>query len=600
MPRRATAAVCAAIALVVCALANGQTTSPAFQPFFRMGASTDYRSSNRLSAFQSSDPGPTSNTLSPSVYGYQSGDGSADGDGELGGVDSYPAITEGHAVGFTLTSTDYIRGFEDYLGGSSPHGTATGPIMYVGNYGGIGADLSVIGLNTSDGGGDGTIELSASGLIIQATNFDAEQMKADPNESLLQATIITIQSQLAIIDTQLSAAGGGSGDGYEAYQASIEQLQLAQHSAIDLQVKLLTAIATDPSSMVMPSQFDAEVASLNNQLSLLDTALVNLGSSGYTPPAAEEVPVGDDTRTADDIDGNGSSGTYRVLADIDGDGVIESGEVIAVVNNFGDLHTFNVFFDSVYVEAERDFTSFELMKQHVLFGDAGLNTADTGWRFEAYRNEWAFAAGDEVRGTWGLLPERTEAIAWAPLQELAEQSRFSLYSTAGLRSLLLDERFYFDGRGSILGRTAVEQENGHYVVGPQLGLGAVAEASMFRFEAVALGLVGYGRVESRQHGVFGEEAVPGALNLPAAALATRSAYKSDDEQVAWHGETRLTASCQLTQQLRFDATWRWYVTGPVYDAAGSIAWNAPDFGYQPTDGDAAYGNDWFLGLTYGW
>ncbi|TWT95230.1 hypothetical protein Pla108_33730 [Botrimarina colliarenosi] len=303
-------------------------------------------------------------------------------------------------------------------------------------------------------------------------------------------------------------------------------------------------------------------------------------------------------RQADDLDGNGQAGTFRVLSDVDGDGDIEPDEVIGIINNFGDLHTFNVFYDQLVVESHRDFMSFELMKQHLLFGDPGADTADTGWRFEAYRNEWSAAAGDEVRGTWGLAPERLESIDRGWLRDIAEQSRFSLYSTAGLRSLFVDDRFFFQGTGSILGRSGVEQTIDHAVVGPQLGLGAVAEASVFRFEAVALGLVGYGRVENRQRGLFGEEAIPGALNRAATARTSASRYASDEEQVAWHGETRLTGSCQLTQRLRFDATWRWFVTGPVYDAASSIAWNAPDFGFQPTAGDAAYGNDWFLGLTY--
>jgi hypothetical protein len=320
--------------------------------------------------------------------------------------------------------------------------------------------------------------------------------------------------------------------------------------------------------------------------------------SGDSESGLEGVPVGDDTRFADDLDGKATSYVTRVLADIDGDGVIEPGEVIGIVHNFGDLHTYDVGFDEIAIKTERDFTSLELMKQHVLFGDATTNQATTGWRFEAFRNDWSAALGDEVRGQWAVRPERREAIRWTPLRELAEQSRCSVYSTAGLRGLWLEDRFAFDGRDSILGHTWVDQNQDQLVIGPQLGLGAVAEASMFRLEFVTLGLVGYGRVESQQHSFFGANPTPGVLNGSAAPQAISSQYRSNEEHVAWHGETRLTASCQLTQQLRFDATWRWFVSGPIDDAAGSIVWNAPACGMQPTDGDAAYGNDWFLGLTY--
>lgn len=307
----------------------------------------------------------------------------------------------------------------------------------------------------------------------------------------------------------------------------------------------------------------------------------------------------DDTnRTADDIDGNGNAGVTRVLADIDGDGVIEEGEVIAILNNFGELHTFNVYFDQVIVESNEDFSSLELVKQHVFFADHGVNTGDTGWRFEAYHDDWSAAVGDEVQGLWGLSEEALDSVSKPWLRDLLDETRFSTYGTAGLRSLMLDRRFAFEGRGSILGRTWVDQQIDHYLVGPQLGLGVVAEASIFRFEAVTMGLMGYGRVENRQRGTFGEEAVPGALNRAATARIAENQHKSDEEQLAWHGETRLTGSCQLTQRLRFDATWRWYVTGPVYDPAGSIEWKVPDFGFRPTAGDEAYGNDWFFGLTY--
>jgi hypothetical protein len=312
----------------------------------------------------------------------------------------------------------------------------------------------------------------------------------------------------------------------------------------------------------------------------------------------ESVPVGNDTRQADDNDDNGYPGVFRVFSDVNGDGVIDPLETVAIINGFGDLYTYNIAFDEVSFEASRDFTSLELMKQYVLFGDASVNSATTGWRFEAYHNEWSAVIGDEVRGQWAVRPERSETIGWKPLRELVEESRVSFYSTAGLRSLWLDDSFALDAQGSLLGHAWVEQENDHYVLGPQLGLGAVAEASMFRLEFVTLGLVGYGHLESEQRNAYGEEFQPGTLNRSASAQAISNDYESSEDHVAWHGETRLTASCQITQQLRFDATWRWFVTGPVYSAGESIVWEAPDFGLHQPDDDAAYGSDWFLGLTY--
>lgn len=90
------------------------------------------------------------------------------------------------------------------------------------------------------------------------------------------------------------------------------------------------------------------------------------------------VPVGNDTRVADDLDGNGNPGFVRIIGDFDGDGLVEAHETIATINNFGDLHTFNVFFDRIEATETFQVSGGELMKQHVFFGDDGINTLLSG------------------------------------------------------------------------------------------------------------------------------------------------------------------------------------------------------------------------------
>ncbi len=50
---------------------------------------------------------------------------------------------------------------------------------------------------------------------------------------------------------------------------------------------------------------------------------------------------------ADDLDGNGSSGTIRVLADINGDGVIEGHEVIAIVGGYSGVAASTPFLEEL-------------------------------------------------------------------------------------------------------------------------------------------------------------------------------------------------------------------------------------------------------------
>lgn len=364
-------------------------------------------------------------------------------------------------------------------------------------------------------------------------------------------------------------------------------------------------MVTDSSNANLAVDWDLGTTASSSYSQTIASTSLYVGNVGATFNDIQTVSISDsssgvsaESRVADDLDGNGQAGYIRILADLDGDGLIGSNEVVGLVSNFSDLHTFNVSFDHLTLEDERHFTSLEFAKQHVFFAAGGENLPTTGWRFEAYHDDWHASLGDEVRGLWRATPDAFESISWDPLRKVIQETRFSLFGTAGLRGIHHDNDFYFLGTGSILGRTEVEQTIDHYAFGPQLGFGVVAEASMFRFEAVALGLVGYGRVENEQRGIFGEEAIPGALNRSATARTSRLAIESDEEHVAWHGETRVTGSCQLTQRLRFDATWRWFVTGPAYDALGSVAWNAPDFGFQQTASGRFYSSDCFLGLTY--
>jgi hypothetical protein len=252
-----------------------------------------------------------------------------------------------------------------------------------------------------------------------------------------------------------------------------------------------------------------------------------------------------------------------------------------------------------YADTELEISSLEVMKQFYWTTDGELNSIAEGWRLDGFAGDGMAGIGDEARGHWALNQDAAGSLPYAWMTRVAESTRLSGYTTVGLRGIETDTEYYFLGTGSILGRVEVQQTIDQQVLGPQIGLGVVAEASMFRLEAVALGLVGYGRAEYYQRGAFGEAAIPGALNRSAVARTTVSQpIQSDEEHVAWHGETRLTGSCQITQRLRFDVTWRWFVTGPVYDPGESVLWNAPDFGFQQTGGEAAYSSDWFLGLTY--
>jgi hypothetical protein len=177
--------------------------------------------------------------------------------------------------------------------------------------------------------------------------------------------------------------------------------------------------------------------------------------------------------------------------------------------------------------------------------------------------------------------------------------RYSLYTTAGVRYLKTEDDFFFEGRGSIIGRTFVETMIDHDLVGPQLGVGGVVENGMWRFEAALLALLGHQRVEYFQRGVFGVEPIPGALNRSATPRTTASPIQTAaDDEFAWNGELRLTTSCYLTPSLRADVGWRGVVTSGIRDAAGGAAWDVPNFGLNESNGDTEAYDYWVLSLSY--
>lgn len=253
------------------------------------------------------------------------------------------------------------------------------------------------------------------------------------------------------------------------------------------------------------------------------------------------------------------------------------------------------FYDNVGFDNYVHTSNFEIMKQHLLYGQASDNSWRSGWRTDLYESDWSGGVGDEVRGLRSPNLQELESIRHEWLRDLLLHARASSYATVGLRLQRYDSRYEFLGTGSILGRTNVVQENRHSFFGPQMGLGVVLEGQMLRFEAVALGMVGRGSVSFDQESVFGTEAVPGALNRSATARATSTSYENDLERVVWLGETRVSAG---TQHLRFDATWRWLAIGQVFDAQSMVEFSAPSFGMVSVEGDTDYVSDIFLGLTY--
>ncbi|TWT43291.1 BBP7 family outer membrane beta-barrel protein [Botrimarina hoheduenensis] len=254
--------------------------------------------------------------------------------------------------------------------------------------------------------------------------------------------------------------------------------------------------------------------------------------------AEQEDSAGDDDTyegaAADDLDGDLFGGSFFILADLNGDGTIDDDERIAQITDFDDLYTFNVFFDTVTTRNVTEMNGVEWMLTHQI---------DQSHRLEQGRSD-------------------------------------RLQFSYGVRFLRLQDRFSMVGLGSILGRTSVSAEIDNQLVGPQLGLRWTRDRGKWDFSVDGRVMFAYNRADIDQYGVFGEEAIPGALNRSASARTTTSVYGKFEDDFSPLAELRLEARYKLTRALALKIGYTAQYVDNIQRASQSVIYRAPDFGVK--------------------
>jgi hypothetical protein len=497
------------------------------------------KSSPYTSQSETAVPGPDpdyAGSLEPGVDGNLQGDGPTNDLFALG----FGSV----AVNFNLPTPDFLSGYRDYFnnGVGAAGGTQTGPIMYVGNYGAFQDDNQPFDI--TDNPGFGVVNVNDALAAINTYNLQAsDPPTTDPNETILQQQINRI---LADVNRARTVTIGLDEDD----QVLLDGLAFDIVDAVIALQTAQNALAQANAGMVPPNQLGTEIAAVTAALAVYNSTLALI---------VLEVEDGDgegdqtdiDTRLADDLDGNGQAGTFRVLADIDGDGTIEPGEVIAIINNYGDLHTFNVFFDQVTIRNRTEIDGVEVMRMH-----------DISTRHKMEQGRF-----DDMRFTYGV------------------------------RFLQVKDDFYFQGTGSILGRTSVDTDAENQIVGPQIGLKWTRVDGPWDFSLEARGMAGYNIVDVDQYGVFGEEAIPGALNRSASARTTTSVDGDRFDEFSPIGELRAQLKYRLADSISLQAGYTAKFVGNVHRGSTATAWNAPDFGIYDRKGDL-FTNGLNLGVEF--
>ena len=463
------------------------------------------------------------------------GDGIGDGDGEQGAADIWALGFGSVAVNFNLPNEDFLTGFRDYNNGQTPF-TTSGPIMYVGNVGSAFNDINVVGIGGSGGGAVGD-QVPTSLTAIDAINNILAPLA--PGSTVDANTSNSLNNAYALILAELDPISDAN-VGNAAIIAQINQIATLLNFAQNADGTLTGLLGgTPPPDFVAGTDNvgDAQVQALtaDNLIEQLNTLLIASVDDGGGAGTNQNITTTEEQRQGDDLNSNGNPGFIRVIVqDNDGDDVL----IGTIVDN-GDFHVFNVFFDQVTVRNTTEIDGVELMRTHEL-----------STRHKLQQGRW-----DDLRLSYGV------------------------------RFLNIEDDFYFNGIGSVLGRTWVNTNAENQIIAPQLGLKWTRRDGPWNFILEARGAVGYNVVDVDQEGIFGYEAIPGALNRSALARTTTSVDGFRFDEFSPIGELRAQLRYRLAEAISVHAGYTAKYVGNIHRGGESTAWNAPDFGVHDHTGD---------------
>lgn len=204
--------------------------------------------------------------------------------------------------------------------------------------------------------------------------------------------------------------------------------------------------------------------------------------------------------TIDNLDGDILNGFFFILADIDGDG---TPEIVADGVDFDDLHTFNIAFDTLAVRSTAETQGVELMYD-----------IDLGNRHKMVKRQ-------NNRASLGY----------------------------GVRYLRLRDSFYWEGRGSILGRTFADTEAQNSIFGPQIRGSWTTQQGRWNVSVDGRCTLGYNVQDIDQVGAIGEDLAPGGINRPATAQPNAVASGRTDNDFSPLVEFRAQTTYQITSSI---------------------------------------------------
>jgi hypothetical protein len=254
----------------------------------------------------------------------------------------------------------------------------------------------------------------------------------------------------------------------------------------------------------------------------------------------------------------GNNLVFRLADDLDGDGiwgdvlVVNPDGTIGHIVDFDDLHTFNIFFDTVTVRNTSQVDGVEAM-----------------WTHDLTNNHY-----------------------------MAKHQNNRLSVGWGARFLRLYDQFRVDAFGSILHDAFWDTSFTNQIVGPQVSAQWINQRQRWRLETNARFLFGYNVSDWDQVGLMGEGLVPGALNQPLYGRPTAFSHGLREQDFAPVGELRVAASYHFTSSFALKFGYTGTAIGGIRRAAPSVHYSLPDMGYKDAGTQTMLTNGFDLGVEF--
>ena len=238
---------------------------------------------------------------------------------------------------------------------------------------------------------------------------------------------------------------------------------------------------------------------------------------------------------ADDVDGDGIAAFFVIAFDLDGNGEIDDNEVIGNGVDFGDLHLFNIRFDTLLVRNSTELQGIEIMKTHVLDNQHKM--------VKRQNNHWEIGYG--------------------------------------VRFLRLRDRFFLQGEGDVLGLTQVDTKTENQIVGPQIRSRWSSQRGRLNVALDTRFVFGYNVQDLDQQGDVGQNLVPGGLNSFLYGQPTTFSYGTQANDFSPLFELRADASYQLTSSIALNLGYTAMYIDSITRASQVVQYSLPNMGILP-------------------